>query len=295
MPKSALPWNSHFKGLLTTLVSGKHVVLSHRYYLVSLVLISLSLVLQILAGLISLAIEHSLSYLSKHRTNMCEDMKESCCPWSCVRQGYSTDKHKHSTAKTKAYEITDFADDVETDPESSPLCGVCPCKCTTALYEHYEASSLRMHSKWECSSMAVQLKMIHAEESLQREVSFIEQAEKDLAQLTTKLENDSQRTQTENAIAELNGKLKQSQERKDKYKLEMDEFKIFKEQGSLLKEFTAAIKKDRVMRMATFWQYVLNYIFYLIFAMNAFITGFGLASSPPTQPQALNASNAQEQ
>ena len=51
----------------------------------SLVLISVSLALQILAGLMCLVIEQSLGYLSKYGGNFCEDAANYCCHWRCVK------------------------------------------------------------------------------------------------------------------------------------------------------------------------------------------------------------------
>ena len=39
-----------------------------------------------------------------------------------------------------------------------------------------------------------------------------------------------------------------------------------------------AIRNEEMLKNVTFWQQIINYIFYAIFVMNAFITGLGIPS-----------------
>ena len=38
-------------------------------------------------------------------------------------------------------------------------------------------------------------------------------------------------------------------------------------------------RKSKVLKIISYWQHVLNYIFYIVFILNIFITGLGIAGS----------------
>ena len=58
-------------------------------------------------------------------------------------------------------------------------------------------------------------------------------------------------------------------------------------QGKILTETANEIKKSRVLKIILYWQHILNYIFYIVFILNIFITGLGLAGSENIKAQSL--------
>ena len=47
--------------------------------------------------------------------------------------------------------------------------------------------------------------------------------------------------------------------------------------GIVLEETARAITRKQVLKKAAFWQQVMNFIFYVVFTVNAFIAGLGTA------------------
>ena len=62
---------------------------------------------------------------------------------------------------------------------------------------------------------------------------------------------------------------------------------------------SSAIRRSQVLKRASFWQQTINYIFYIVFVLNAFITGLGvpmrmvdgdgMGENTGTRPLGLNA------
>ncbi|ELT87852.1 hypothetical protein CAPTEDRAFT_223768 [Capitella teleta] len=61
--------------------------------------------------------------------------------------------------------------------------------------------------------------------------------------------------------------------------------KIQHDQIKLLYTYVEAITKNRVLKNTTFWQNTTNYLLYIIFVLNAFITGFGIATPSGTESE----------
>ena len=69
--------------------------------------------------------------------------------------------------------------------------------------------------------------------------------------------------------------------------------------GDVLWERSSAIRRSQVLKRASFWQQTINYIFYIVFVLNAFITGLGvpmrmvdgdgMGENTGTRPLGLNA------
>ena len=106
---------------------------------------------------------------------------------------------------------------------------------------------------------------------------MIEEYKKNLDKLK---DGDQQMADWKKKMADWKNKLDDAKVDKKKHDKTLREAKIIKQQSELLEEYATAIKKNRVLKQASFWQQILKYIFYVIFIFNVFITGFGLASSP---------------
>ena len=61
---------------------------------------------------------------------------------------------------------------------------------------------------------------------------------------------------------------------------------MLKEKGMVIGAQIKDTMLHKVMKKTTFWQCILTILTYIIFALNAFITGFGLANLGNTQQQA---------
>ena len=110
---------------------------------------------------------------------------------------------------------------------------------------------------------------------------MVAHSKKKLAELKKSLKKpDADSTDIDHRIEQLNVELAKAKERKEKYESTLRKAAIVREQGIVLKEYATLIRKNRVLKQAAFWQHILNYIFYIIFILNAFITGFGLDTNP---------------
>jgi DNA repair exonuclease SbcCD ATPase subunit len=108
----------------------------------------------------------------------------------------------------------------------------------------------------------------------------VDQSKETLAQLTEKAKQpDADSTEINRQMAQLQTTLALANERKTQYENNLAKAEMIRKQGTMLNEYISTIRKTRVLKQASFWQQVLNYVFYTIFIMNAFITGFGLDSS----------------
>ena len=63
------------------------------------------------------------------------------------------------------------------------------------------------------------------------------------------------------------------------YEEAINALEICHTQGEILSDKADAIRTNRILKMVTFWQNIINYMFSLIFIINTFITGLGIANT----------------
>ena len=154
--------------------------------------------------------------------------------------------------------------------ESGGLCGCCPCEISVDALEDYELEALHQYDDWVKQQTKVDLACRAAALESQYLLSYI--ASQTLQLLSTKDPADPQKATIQENIDEAKRKMKD-------YGTMLMSKRISDAQGEILKKKTSAITKKRVVQMATFWQNMMNYLFYVVFVINSFITGLVVTSS----------------
>ena len=144
-------------------------------------------------------IEHTLSYLTKHGQNSCEDFKQNCIPCRCVKNvkrhrhaaksdmfsndvcetvsGERTASNKNMIADEIGILITESLHPWESDPNNciipvsdssvGPVCDCCPLTCTSEVYVPYEQDRLDKYHIWQNSSIDNEMRMVRTAEQLE--------------------------------------------------------------------------------------------------------------------------------
>ena len=80
-------------------------------------------------------------------------------------------------------------------------------------------------------------------------------------------------------LSEISSQLEKANKEKTGYAEIQRTLHISTAQGKILTETANEIQKSKVLKIISYWQHVLNYIFYIVFIINIFITGLGIAGS----------------
>ena len=80
-------------------------------------------------------------------------------------------------------------------------------------------------------------------------------------------------------LSEISSQLEKANKEKKGYAEIQRTLHISTAQGKILTETANEIQKSKVLKIISYWQHVLNYIFYIVFILNIFITGLGIAGS----------------
>ena len=76
---------------------------------------------------------------------------------------------------------------------------------------------------------------------------------------------------------ELRKKLEEIQNKKDIFEEAQRKLAVSNAKGDILMLRSDSVRRNRVLKLASFWQQMINYVFYVVFILNAFITGLGIA------------------
>lgn len=76
---------------------------------------------------------------------------------------------------------------------------------------------------------------------------------------------------------ELRRKLEDIQNKKDIFEDAQRRLAVSSAKGDILMMRSDSVRRNRVLKLASFWQQMINYVFYVVFILNAFITGLGIA------------------
>ena len=76
---------------------------------------------------------------------------------------------------------------------------------------------------------------------------------------------------------ELRKKLEEIKNKKDIFEEAQRKLAVSTAKGDILMLRSDSVRRNRVLKLASFWQQVINYVFYVVFILNAFITGLGIA------------------
>ena len=75
----------------------------------------------------------------------------------------------------------------------------------------------------------------------------------------------------------LRQKLEEIQNKKDIFEDAQRKLAVSIAKGDVLMQRSDSVRMNRVLKLASFWQQMINYVFYIVFILNAFITGIGIA------------------
>lgn len=275
---------------LSTVICMKQS-LSDRYYEVSLALLGTSLILQILVGIVALGISNSRNYLEKYNEDGRQQICENICHCKLVRRSKQKSKthtptKSHSKVGKGGLKIEDFivvVDDDGNKEGDSDDEHCCPWVCTTQIYEKHESEILNNYYNLMPSLIHTELEMIRANEripELNQRIGEIQKEEDQLEALVKEGKAEANKMKEyQSTLGTLSAERVKLTEEKRGFDKCLLEGNIDHKQNKLLYNYVDAITKNRVLKRATFWQGAINYMLYLIFVLNAFITGFGIANS----------------
>jgi hypothetical protein len=253
----------------------------------SLFFLGFSLILQFFVGVISLLIANRRAFLEKYGEDSRQSLCENICHCKLVREPRKKKKKlkgpKSSNANNSAGSSAGSVADpntvhVEIKDDDSDEESCCPWKCTTKIYKDYETNVIEMFEAEAPKLIETELRMVsvsHEDTLLKSRLEALKKRRVDL-EATSKDEPGQEERQKElkdlkAAIADIELQLLRHEELLNRGSIEHSHSK-------LLFAYVEAITKNRVLKNTTFWQSCVNYMLYLIFVLNALITGFGIAS-----------------
>ena len=107
---------------------------------------------------------------------------------------------------------------------------------------------------------------------------IIDDAKEKLKELNSKKDQLSD-SEFQDRFSEISSQIEKANKEKTSYAEIQRTLRISTAQGNILTETANEIKKSKVLKIISYWQHVLNYIFYTVFILNIFITGLGIAGS----------------
>ncbi len=250
------------------------------YYTVAISLVSASLALQIVAGLLSLMVANILKYAKKYESNPCRDVRENICPCYCVEARREEKKDSTESRRSMKKDDPKICDEEMARPYKGlggACCGCCPYDITTNVYPRQEYYVIKMHQHMQHQIVDDKVKNIESTEQLGYQAKLLGAAQASLQELLRMRDNrgDDQQQAMEDKVRSLQAKI-------EKYKSDAARYKWRKQQSDELTKLAKQITKRRLMKVVSFWQDIINYIFFIVFILNAFVVGFGVANSNST-------------
>ena len=89
---------------------------------------------------------------------------------------------------------------------------------------------------------------------------------------------------TESASNRLDAEIDKCEQAIVNYEREIRMNQVVEKQYDIISDAVDDLRKKYVLRKVSFWQHTLNYMLYLIFIFNAFITGLGVSSTESKPP-----------
>ncbi len=255
------------------------------YYNISVGLVVSSLCLQVLAGILAVMVTNLLSYSKKYGSNACQDCRENLFPCQCVRVNRRRGRKKETATSGHHGEDSDHdecytSEGLAMDDELEGFCcGCCPCDVSTEVYPAYEYQVLHKYMHWRHRVVDSKIKQIHTTEELAYQVKVVEEAKKQLDEYNQMLQQPgANKQEVEEKLRALRAEMELANKSKEDYMKTLRKERVTAEQAKILRELAEVIRKERLMKVISFWQDMLNYLFYIVFVLNAFVVGFGIAS-----------------
>ena len=141
-----------------------------KYFTASITLIIISLVLQVMTGLMALLVSHLRSYYAKYKDDLIEDMFENlCCCRIVSNRGRTSRKLARARHTDYALDMTDGnlssgdeepMKDGQLDLDNSPQSRITGCCCTCTrkgVLSNYEYDVLEMYDDWGAQHTEIEL------------------------------------------------------------------------------------------------------------------------------------------
>ena len=264
------------------------------YYKVSLGLIITAIILQVIVGIIALLIANVRKYYDKYRDDPLGDVCENIFHCKCKnRESVLREKRIRAVVqqkslvdlshwdmmpvdertKTKQLDLSDFAED------DAGCCSKLPCFCSREVHPAYEYDILDRYDlfcelmvKGEVAVVRPQQELL----SLQRSIS---RAKTDISLYEAQLNDPGEDKQdVKDKLQAVEQRLEEYRQRGKGLDKHIQDEKVVQKQGRILYKYADAIRKNRVLKMISFWQHCINYTLYVVFLINAFIAGFGMTT-----------------
>ncbi len=259
----------------------------NAYYTVAISLVSAALILQIIAGLLSLMVANILSYAQKYESNPCRDVRENICPCYCVEA-----RSDGKTGSGKSGSSLE-ADDPEAcvDETARPYrglggacCGCCPYDITTNVYPPQEYYVIKKHQHMQHQIVDDKVKNIKITEQLNYQSQLLVTAQSRLEDLLQRMRSNREEDQQamEVKVRSLQAEIEKGTQELEDFQNSTARYKWRKQQSEELTKLAKQITKKRLLKVVSFWQDIINYIFFIVFILNAFVVGFGVANSNST-------------
>ena len=262
------------------------VLVLNRYYSIVIVLICLSLALQVVAGIIALFVSHLRVYFTRYHDDAMEDICENlcCCRAMCrtrtpqphlsgVDKGDRLDGNEAEKPSKRVAEGLPLATRLNTSRKVTTNCS--PCCITARIFPDYDYAIIDAYEEWRLHYTEKELGAAVAELEIKHLMGTIEDARGKLGILEQhKTEYDIEEFQKR--FDEIQTKTEEAAERKLQFEDVQQQAKISQARGDILWERANAVRKNQVLKRASFWQHTINYIFYVVFVLNVFITGLGI-------------------
>lgn len=214
--------------------------------------------------------------------------RESSCCCACVtktqaRRDRNNNHQRQSVQPEEETRLDESDSDSEEDcvdylgSDSEEKKDDCfPYMCTNEVYKDYDYAVISQFRKWRRRYTGnVMLETVELQEKIKH---FTEMIEKERSQLSAMVDMHDDTLQTE--IEQKRADISRLQRKLDRAKNDKRKKETFRLQGELLKDYVKMIRRSRIMKLVSFWQNIINYDLYVVFILNAFITGFGFANLP---------------
>ncbi len=255
---------------------------ANPYFTVAISLVSASLALQIIAGILSLTVANILRYAHKYESNPCRDARENLCPCYCVKA--RPDKRGSSEKTVSSIETGEFerctsetARPYEALDVHVPCCSCCSYGVVANVYHPQEYYVIRMSQRMQREIIDAKVKNIEHAGKLKYQPKLLAAAQARLQE--TRGMRDSRGEAHQKAMED---KVRSLQAEIENCQNSVARYKWRKQQSEELAKLAKQITKKRLMKVVSFWQDIINYIFFIVFILNTFVVGFGVANSNST-------------
>ena len=278
--------------LLRSLIGGGPA--ANRYYYIVLVLILMSLVLQILAGLIALALSHMKSYYTKHQEDCCSQLCSNLfsCHLGCDmrEEARRDDKYVVQTESGGADDggggggvdnrgfnltLTTARRGEVTPTPDAPLTGCCPLMMTSVSVNVMPEEDVRLEARSNrlmADMMESDLLVAAANVEIEHQEKLRDETRRKRGELMASKPTEAYATE----LKDFDNSLAACEMEISRYQRTKRRNDVLHEQSDILSELAGDATKRRILKKLSFWQHDLNYILYFVFIFNTFIAGLGV-------------------